>query len=115
MSRSFDFNAIQKPTLDLTMKDDARTVIPVSAPSVDFVERLQALEPLIKKMKKGGDTREVLNKIYEFYAEVLSNNEDHLKVTADDLRNVYKLTLVDIFALHAVYMEFIDEIKNAKN
>lgn len=115
MSKSLDFNAIQKPTLKLTMKDDARTVVNVSAPSLDFVERAQALDPVIKKLQKGGDAREVFRKIYEFYAEVLSDNEDGLKVTADELRNVYKLSLMDLFALQAIYMEFIDDIKNAKN
>lgn len=115
MSKSLDFNAIQQPVLDLTMRDDAHTVVHVSAPSVDLVERIQALDPLIKKLAKGGDAREVFHKIYEFYAEVMSNNEDHLEITADTLRNVYKLSLMDIFALHAVYMEFIEDIKNAKN
>lgn len=114
MSRSLDFNAIERPTLDIIMRDKDHTVLHVSAPTVDFVERMQALEPTIKKMKNG-DVRENFKKLYAFFAEVLSHNEDCIKVTAEDLRDVYKLNLVDLLAIYGAYEAFIDDIKNAKN
>lgn len=114
MSRVLDFNAIEKPTLEVTMRDKERTVLHLSVPSVDFVEKIQALEPTIKKMKNGS-TREVFMKLYGFFAEVLSHNEDFIKVTAEDLRDVYKLNLVDLFMLYDEYKDFIEDIKNAKN
>ena len=114
MSRTLDFNAIEKPTLDVTMRDKERTVLHLSVPSVDFVEKMQALEPTIKKMKNGS-TRENFIKLYGFFAEVLSHNEDCIKVTAEDLRDIYKLNLVDLFTLYSAYEAFIEDIKNAKN
>jgi hypothetical protein len=115
MSRALDFNAIEKPTLDITMRDKDHTVLRLSAPTVDFVERMQALEPTIKKMKEGNDVRENFKKLYGFFAEVMSHNEDCIKVTAEDLRDVYKLNLVDLFKFYSAYEAFMDDIKNAKN
>lgn len=115
MSRSLDFNAIERPTLDVTMRDDDRTVIRVSAPTQAFVEEMEALGPTITKMKKGSNTRELFKAMYEFFAKVLSHNEDGLEVTAKELRDVYKLTLIDFFALYGEYMAFIEELQSAKN
>lgn len=115
MSRTLDFNAIQQPTLDLTMKDEARTVVRVSVPTEGFVEEMQALEPLVKKMQKEGNSLDTFKQLYGFFAKVLSHNEDRLVITAEDLRDKFKLTLLDLFALHGVYMDFIDDLKNAKN
>jgi hypothetical protein len=118
MSRTLDFNAIEKPTLDVTMRDEERTVLHLSVPSVDFVEKIQALEPTIKKIKSGGglaELRETVKKFYGFFAEVMSHNEDCMKVTAEDLRDVYKLNLVDLLQFYSAYNAFIEDIKNAKN
>lgn len=118
MSRTLDFNAIEKPTLEVIMRDKEHTVLHLSVPSVDFVEKLQALEPTIKKMKKSGrleDFRDNIKTLYGFFAELMSHNEDCIKVTAEDLRDVYKLNLVDLFALYSAYEAFIEDIKNAKN
>lgn len=115
MSRALDFNAIEQPTLDVTMRDENRTVLRLSVPSVEFIEKVQALEPVLAKVKKSGDAREMLDKLYSFFAEIVSHNEDLVKVTAEDLRNVYKLSIMDLFALYAMYKEFIRDIENAKN
>ena len=115
MSRSLDFNAIEQPTLDITMRDKERTVFRLSVPSVAFVEKMQALEPVLAKMKKGGNAIEAVKKVYDFFAEVVSHNEDGIKVTAEDLREVYGLSLMDLLALRAMYMDFISDINSAKN
>ena len=115
MSRTLDFNAIERPSLEVTMRDEARTVLHVSAPTEAFVEEMEALAPTITKMKKGGNTRELFAQMFVFFAKILSHNEEGLSVTAEDLRKVYKLTLVDLFALYGEYMAFIEEIQSAKN
>ena len=115
MSRSLDFNAIEQPTLDVTMRDTDRTTLHLSVPSVDFVEKLQALEPMLAKMKKGNNAVESVKQVYSFFAKIFSHNEDGIEVTAEDLRDKYKLNLVHLFQLYGEYMGFIDDIKNAKN
>lgn len=115
MSRTLDFNAIERLTLDVTMRDEAHTVIRVSVPTEGFVEQLEALKPTIAKMKKGGNSAELFNQVFDFFAKVLSHNEDQLEVTAKDLRDKYKLTLIDLFTFYRAYMAFIEDIKFAKN
>lgn len=115
MSRTLDFNAIERPTLNVTMRDEAHTVVRISAPTEGFVEQLEALKPTIAKMKKGNNTAELFNQMFSFFAKILSHNEDKLEITAADLREKYKLTLIDLFTLYSAYMGFIDDIKTAKN
>lgn len=114
-SRFIDFNAIEQPTLDVAMRDKDKTVLHLVAPTVELIEKLQALEPVLTKMKKGDNAVESLKKLYTLYAEVFSNNEDGIKVTAEDLRDRYKLNLVHLIQLYAPYMDFIADINNAKN
>lgn len=115
MSRTLDFNSIERPTLDVTMKDEARTVVRVSAPTEGLVERLEALKPTIAKMKKNSSSAVLFNQVFDFFAKILSNNEDRLEITAEDIRDKYKLTLVDFFIFYSAYMAFIEDIKTAKN
>ena len=114
-SRFIDFNDIEQPTLDATMRDKDKTVLHLSVPSVEFIEKLQALEPVLTKMKKGENAVESVKKVYTFFAEILSHNEDGIKVTAEELRGKYNLNLVHLLQLYGVYMNFIEDINNAKN
>lgn len=114
-SRVIDFNDIEQPTLDVTMRDKDKTVLHLSVPSVEFLEKIQALEPVLKEMKKGNNAIESVKKVYTFFAEILSHNEDGIKVTAEELRGKYNLNLVHLLQLYGVYMAFIDDINNAKN
>lgn len=114
-SRAIDFNAIEQPTLDVTMRDKDKTELHLSVPSVEFVEKIQALEPVLSKMKKGENAVEAVKKVYTFFAEIFSHNEDGIKVTAEDLRDKYKLNLVHLFQLYNEYKAFIEDINNAKN
>lgn len=115
MSRALDFNAIDQPTLDVTMRDKDRTVLHLAVPSVEFVEKMQALKPVIEEMQKGDNAVESVKKLYGFFAEVFSHNEDGIRVTAEDLRDVYKLNLLHLLKVYPAYLSFIDDIENAKN
>lgn len=114
-SRVIDFNDIEQPTLDVTMRDKDKTVLHLSVPSVEFIEKLQALEPVLAKMKKGDNAVESVKKVYAFFAEIFSHNEDGIKVTAEDLLKKYNLNLLHLLRLYGVYMDFIADINNAKN
>lgn len=115
MSRALDLNAIEQPTLDITMRDKDHTVFHLSVPSVEFVEKLEALKPVMAKMKKGGNAIESVKKVYGFFAEIFSHNEDGIRVTAEDLRDVYRVNLLHIVQIYGQYMAFIEDMTNAKN
>lgn len=114
MAKKLDFNSIKKPTLELTMKDDDRTIIRLTTPCESCVERLEAIGKELREIVDRGDRAEALA-VYELAAELFNFNLDNIKVTAEDLRDIYKLKLDDMVVFFAVYMDFITEINNAKN
>lgn len=112
--KMLDFNAIQQPTWPLKLKDDAQTIVNLSAPTVELVDRLTAATPALKEAaqtKDGGTIRAV----YELVADLLNCNDDGFTFTAEELRDKYKMTLLDVFRFVSGYMEFIKEMQDAKN
>ena len=49
-----DFNAIEQPTWPVKLKDEAQTVVNLAAPSVQLLDKLQAMVPDLKKVAKIG-------------------------------------------------------------
>lgn len=112
--KMLDFNSIQKPTWPIKLKDDAQTVVHLSTPTVDLVERLVAMTPELQEVAKSKDGQ-AIRAVYELIAEIMNCNDDGLTFTAEDLRDTYHLTLLDVFTFVAGYLEFIKEMQNAKN
>lgn len=112
--KMLDFNAIQQPTWPVKLKDDAQTVVTLSAPSVALVDRVAASAPGLQEVAKTKDGR-TIHAVYELVADIMNCNDDGFTFTAEELRDVYKMTLLDIFMFVAGYMEFIKEIQDSKN
>lgn len=112
--KALDFNALTQPTWQITLKDDAHTVVNITAPTVDMVERLIAAGPELTEASNTKDGR-TIQAVYALTAEIMNCNDDGYTFTAEELRDKYRLTLLDVFRLHAGYMEFIQEVQNAKN
>ncbi|MBQ2437445.1 MAG: hypothetical protein II265_05070 [Clostridia bacterium] len=109
-----DFNAIEQPTWQLRLRDKEQTIVTISAPSVQLFDRLVAVAPELEKVAKEKNGKTILA-VYELVAELMSQNEDGFTFTAEELRDKYHMTLVDVFKFVAGYFEFIKEIQNAKN
>ena len=114
MTKKLDFNALVQPTLELTMKDSARTVIHVEIPTQDLIERLTTAAPELQQAVKTKDAT-LIRKTYELAADLISCNEEGLQITGDDLLTKYRLKLEDLIVFSSIYLEFIEDIKNAKN
>lgn len=112
--KMLDFNALTKPTWDIKLKDEAQTVVHISAPTEQLVDRLVAAAPELQKVAENKDGQ-TIRAVYGLIAELMSCNEDGFKFTAEELRDKYKLTLFDVFQFAAGYMEFIKEMQDAKN
>lgn len=112
--KMLDFNAIQQPTWPVRLKDDAQTIVNLSAPTVQLLDRLMAAAPEMNEAAKTKDGRTV-RALYELIADIMNCNDDGYAFTADELRDKYHMTLLDVFRLSAGYMEFIKEIQDAKN
>ena len=113
MAKTLDFNALKKPTLPLVMQDEQRTKILVSTPTQGLVEQLEAAGPEIA-MFDGGDV-EGIKAAYGLAARLMSCNLSGLQVTAEDLRDKYKLNLYDLMLFFGAYNDFLAEIESAKN
>ena len=109
-----DFNALQQPSWPIKLKDDAQTVVHVSAPTVELYDRLVAATREREKATKTKDGR-TTRALYNLIADIMSINDDGYTFTGEELRDKYKLTLVDIIHFVGGYFQFMKEIKEAKN
>jgi hypothetical protein len=112
--KMLDFNAIKQPTWEVRLKDDAKTVVHLCAPSVDLLERLQATIPQMKEIIAAKDGRSI-RQAFELIADLMNCNEDGFEFTAEDLLTKYKMNMLELLQFAAGYMEFIKELQNAKN
>lgn len=109
-----DFNALEQPSWPVKLKDEAQTVVHVSAPSVELYDRLIAAAPELSNVAKEKDGR-TIRALYNLIAEIISINEDGYTFTGEELRDKYRLTLVDVIRFVSGYLQFQKEIQDAKN
>lgn len=114
MAHKIDFNSIIKPTIELTLRDEAHTVVHVTVPSEGLVEKLMANADQLRKAVDGTNA-EAIKAVFTLAAELINFNLDGIRVTAEELRDKYNLTLFDIILFAQVYLQFLEEIKQAKN
>lgn len=112
--KALDFNSLQQPTWTITLKDDDKTVVNLTAPTVELVDKLLALSREISSAIEAKDGR-AIKAAYGVIAEVMNCNNDLLTFTAEELRDKYKLNFLDLLSFTKGFLGFIEEIKNAKN
>lgn len=115
MAKSLDFNSIQRPTLEITMCDEARTKFRLVCPSEALIEKLEAVGPEMVEIMEKNDLNSI-RAVFDLAAQLISSNDEGKQVTADDLRDKYCLRLDAMIIFFSTYLDFIDEeVKNAKN
>ena len=114
MVKKLDFNALERPVLEITLRDKEQTVVRITAPTEEMVGRFMAAAEQIKTIAddKSG---ELLSAAFELIAELMNCNLDELTFTADDLRTKYGLKLYDATLFIKVYLDFIKELESVKN
>ena len=114
MNKTLDFNAYQRPTLDLTMKDEGRTVIRVTLPKTAVIKKMQAgLSNLQDAVKQ--ENQDSMKALFELAAELMSANLDHVEIAENDIREKYKMDLEDLLIFFNAYLDFVRDLQNAKN
>lgn len=114
MAKMLDLNALEQPVLEIKLRDENRTVFRLVAPTTRLVERFIGAKAEMSEVTKSGDA-EKIKKLYEIAAELISCNADYITVTAEELRDKYRLSFGDIVTVFTAYLEFIKEISEAKN
>ncbi len=112
--KKLDFNALERPVLELTLKDEAKTVVRVTAPTEELVGRLVAASTEMQKVIND-NTGETIKALFELIADLLNCNIDGLTFTAESLRDQYGMKLYEATVFVKVYLDFIQEINSAKN
>lgn len=114
MAKTLDFNTLKRPSLRLVMQDEAKTTIDVSTPTEGMVEELTTAMPELDAVLQSGDAS-MVQAIYDLAARLISCNRNFMKITAEELRDKYKLNLEDLVIFYSAYLDFIDEVTNSKN
>ena len=114
MAKTLDFNSYRRPTLILSMKDDARTKLHVTTPTVELVEELRTNLKELQAALAGNDAA-ASRAVYELAAKLINCNLDGVTTTAQELATTYEINLEDMAMFFTAYMDFITEINNAKN
>lgn len=114
MAKILDLNALDQPVLEVKLRDDNRTVFRLTTPTTKLVERFIAAKDELSEIAQSRDIDKI-KKLYELTAELISCNADYITVTAEDLRDKYRLTFGDLVVIFAAYLDFIKEFNNAKN
>lgn len=114
MAKMLDFNSYRRPTLLLRMKDEQQTKLHVTTPTVELVEELKANLPELKLALTGNDN-EAGAAVYELAAKLLNCNLDGVTIDAEALAVKYEMNLEDLTMFFTVYMDFLEEVKTAKN
>lgn len=113
MARTLDFNELQSSILDITLRDEARTVVHLDLPVEALINELENLQPHLDEMKTG--TPAAVKGIYDLAAKLINCNLDYFQTTGDELMRKYGMNLVLIMQFFSAYMDCITELQNAKN
>lgn len=114
MAKTLDFNVVERPVLELIMTDDARTHIKVSTPTESLVEELQNMAPKLNAMLNTPDQASTED-VYDLAARLMNCNRSFITVTKEDLRDKYRMNLESLLIFFSAYLDFINELTNAKN
>lgn len=112
--KMLDFNALQQPEWPIKLKDEAATVVTLTAPTEKLVERLVAVSSELQGIKDQGNERAIAG-VFAIIADVMNNNLDGLKFTGESLRGTYRMNFYDAVLFIRQYLVFIQEITEAKN
>ncbi len=114
MARLLDFNNIEVQTLDIVLRDEARTEVHLRYPTEGLVQELIRISPEIHKVLETGDA-ESFNLTYDLVARLINCNRDGIKVTGEELRTKYKMDFEMVIVFCTNYLAFLKEVTDAKN
>lgn len=104
MAKSFNFNKLQRKYFNTTLKN-GKTYM-VCMPEKATFESLYG----IKKMD--ANDGDAVNEVYKCVADIISNNKQGYKVTADDLKDY---NFGEIMEYLNAYTDFVKGLGNEKN
>lgn len=114
MANVVNFNRHRPPILPVELLDDENTVIHVTPPTVDLQDELRARLPELNALLNGDDD-EKRTALFDLAARLMSCNRNMRKITAEQLRTVYRIDEEDLIVFYNAYANFLADLENAKN
>ncbi len=110
MSKSLNFNNVKKQYLTITLRDEEQTTIMVGTPTKSD---LTELATMYDDLKNGENDIDQIDDLYILCAKLMSRNKGGIKITAEHLSDC--MDVEDIMLFINAFMEFVNELANAKN
>lgn len=114
MAKIIDLNSLEQPVLEVKLRDPNRTLFKLTTPTTKLVEQFMAAKSELSEIATTRDPLKI-KRLYELAADLMSCNAEYITVTAEDLRDVYRVTFSDLVVIFAAYLDFIKDFNNAKN
>ena len=111
---TLNFNKYRPPIFPVEMLDDEKTVINVTAPTVDLQEELRANVGDLSALFNGDDDEKRAG-LYDLAARLMSCNRNMRKITTEQLQHTFRLDEEDLVVFFHEYVNFLTGIENAKN
>ena len=108
------FNRHRPPVLPVELPDEKGTLIKITPPTVDLQEELRDYADELNTLLDGDDISQRAA-IYDLAARLMSCNRNMRTITAEQLRTVYNMDEDDLVVFFHVYVNFLQELENAKN
>ena len=113
MSKTVNFNTLNKKYLPITLNDKEKTTIMIGMPTKRIMDSLMALQANLEVVSEDASNMDVMDDLYESCAVIMSRNKMGVPVTKEKLEDVFDFE--DIVVFFNAYMEFVTEAVNQKN
>lgn len=111
---TLDFDKYRPPIMELVLKDDERTILHLTPPTVALQEELVANDDRLSALLSGED-EDARAGLVDLAARLMSCNRNWLKITPADIKKKYRLDEEDLTVFFNLYTEFLQSIRTAKN
>ena len=116
MAKLTDLRQAGRPTMTLVRPDAQGTTIHLCAPTVELVEELrEGSAALFATLRGENGDAQTSRAVYELAANFINCNIDLFTTTAEELTRKYGVGLEHLQYFFIDYVDFLEEIQNAKN
>lgn len=113
MANTLNFNNVKKRYLTVTLADEKKTILMIGTPTKAIIDDLLLLQSSLEAVKDDETNAEAVDDLYLSCAKVMSRNKGGIKVTKEFLETLFDFE--DIMLFFSAYMDFVEEVTNAKN
>jgi len=113
MAKPLNFKMVPKQYLTVTLPDEKGTTLLIGTPNKRLMDDLTVLQASIDAIEENAVNTESFDELYNACAKIMSRNKANIIITKETLEDIFDFE--DIMIFFNAYMEFIDEVSNAKN